>query len=190
MIQPMDFHTFFDEYWEKKPCHIKRSQRDYYRCLFSTNVFESLLKKSFIRYGVNLDVVRYVDNEKEVLTPDGRAYPTSVWDFFNDGCSLRLLNPHTYSTEVWNLLSHLQELFTCGMGANMYLTPKNSQGFAPHHDDIEAFVLQIEGTKRWRVYKPLQNLPKFSSKNFDQKEIGQPFLDVVLKPGKYLPILK
>ena len=28
----------------------------------------------------------------------------------------------------------------------------SAQGFAPHFDDIEAFVLQLEGRKRWRVY--------------------------------------
>lgn len=28
------------------------------------------------------------------------------------------------------------------------------QGLAPHHDDIEAFVVQLEGTKQWLLYKP------------------------------------
>ena len=35
-----------------------------------------------------------------------------------------------------------------------YLTPPETQGFAPHYDDIEAFILQLEGKKRWRVYAP------------------------------------
>ena len=35
-----------------------------------------------------------------------------------------------------------------------YLTPRKAQGFAPHYDDIEAFVMQIEGKKRWKVYSP------------------------------------
>ena len=35
-----------------------------------------------------------------------------------------------------------------------YLTPPGSQGFAPHYDDIEAFVVQLEGRKHWRLYNP------------------------------------
>lgn len=74
----------------------------------------------------------------------------------------------------------------------MYLTPPNSQGFAPHYDDVEAFILQIEGQKRWRLYKPLDEngfLPRYSSKNFDQSEIGEPILDTIVKAGDmlYLP---
>lgn len=38
-----------------------------------------------------------------------------------------------------------------------YLTPPGTQGFAPHYDDIEAFVVQLEGKKRWRVYSPRWN---------------------------------
>lgn len=75
------------------------------------------------------------------------------------------------------------------VGANVYLTPKNSQGFAPHYDDIEAFVLQIEGKKHWRIYKPTSRqtiLPRESSQNFKQDEIGEPCLDVVLEAGDML----
>jgi len=39
-------------------------------------------------------------------------------------------------------------------GCNCYLTPADSQGFSPHFDDIDAFILQLEGKKRWRVYAP------------------------------------
>uniref|UniRef100_A0A915HYF7 Bifunctional lysine-specific demethylase and histidyl-hydroxylase n=1 Tax=Romanomermis culicivorax TaxID=13658 RepID=A0A915HYF7_ROMCU len=47
-----------------------------------------------------------------------------------------------------------------------YLTPPNSQGFAPHFDDIEAFILQLEGRKRWMLYKNKNEeeiLARFSS---------------------------
>lgn len=69
------------------------------------------------------------------------------------------------------------------------MTPKGTQGFAPHYDDIEAFVLQLEGRKRWRVYKPLskeETLPRFSSQNFAQDVLPQPILDITLEPGDLL----
>ena len=83
----------------------------------------------------------------------------------------------------------VQEYFHCMVGTNIYLTPPNSQGFAPHYDDIEAFVLQIEGKKHWKLYAPLSNedtLPRNSSTNFNQNEIGDPILDVVLEAGDIL----
>lgn len=85
--------------------------------------------------------------------------------------------------------SKLQEYFHCMVGSNVYLTPPNSQGFAPHYDDIEAFVLQLEGAKHWKVYKPRnpqEHLPRVSSENFSQHEIGEPILDVTLEPGDML----
>lgn len=48
-----------------------------------------------------------------------------------------------------------------------YLTPPGTQGFAPHYDDIEAFVLQLEGKKQWSLYNPRsdnETLPRFSSR--------------------------
>ncbi len=69
------------------------------------------------------------------------------------------------------------------------MTPAGCQGFAPHFDDIEAFALQLEGKKRWRVYKPIdesQALPFVSSRNFTQEEIGEPIIDCVLEPGDLL----
>lgn len=69
------------------------------------------------------------------------------------------------------------------------MTPPNSQGFAPHYDDIEAFVLQIEGKKRWRLYKPRSEneyLPRKASPNFTEHEIGKPILETIITAGDLL----
>ena len=80
-------------------------------------------------------------------------------------------------------------MFGSMVGANMYLTPGGTQGFAPHYDDVEVFIVQLEGKKRWRLYEPINQsdvLPRFSSPNFSQEEIGEPTLDVVLEAGDLL----
>jgi lysine-specific demethylase/histidyl-hydroxylase NO66 len=69
------------------------------------------------------------------------------------------------------------------------LTPAGTQGFAPHYDDIEAFVLQLEGKKKWKVYKPRSKdefLPRFSSQNFTQADLDEPLIDIVLEAGDLL----
>lgn len=40
------------------------------------------------------------------------------------------------------------------VNAHVFLTPCNSQGFAPHRDAHASFILQCEGRKHWRVYVP------------------------------------
>lgn len=85
----------------------------------------------------------------------------------------------------------VQEYLGTFVGANLYLTPPDSQGFAPHFDDIEAFVVQVEGRKHWKLYKPRnkeEELPRFSSRNFNEEcdSLGEPILDVILAPGDLL----
>ena len=74
------------------------------------------------------------------------------------------------------------------VGANVYLTPPGTQGFAPHFDDVDVFILQLEGKKHWRLYEPRDQdkLPRFSSRNFAQEEIGEPFLETTLTAGDFL----
>ena len=74
------------------------------------------------------------------------------------------------------------------VGANVYLTPPGTQGFAPHFDDVDVFLLQLEGRKHWRLYEPSEGdkLARFSSRNFTQDEIGEPFLETTLEAGDFL----
>lgn len=100
-----------------------------------------------------------------------------------------LLNPQTYMRSLHRFNATLQEYFHCMVGANIYLTPPNSQGFAPHYDDIEAFVLQIEGQKEWLLYPPRsadEVLPRTSSPDFRENELGEPLFRHILKPGDML----
>ena len=49
--------------------------------------------------------------------------------------------------------------FSSRVQTNVYLTPPDAQGFAPHWDTHDVFVLQIGGTKRWTIYDTKVRLP-------------------------------
>ncbi|KAJ0183498.1 hypothetical protein K1T71_001474 [Dendrolimus kikuchii] len=189
MIAPYDPDIFLNRIWEKKPLHIARKKLDYYKELITTPIIDDMLRSENIQFTKNIDVTSYVDNKRETHNPEGRAHPHLVWDFYLNGCSIRLLNPQTYIPKLHLMNATLQEFFNSFVGANAYLTPPDSQGFAPHYDDIEAFILQTEGKKHWRIYKPLNEnevLPRVSSRNFNQEEIGDPIMEVTLEAGDML----
>ncbi|OWF43534.1 ribosomal oxygenase 1-like [Mizuhopecten yessoensis] len=189
LIHPVKPDKFFKELWEKKPLLVKRHMKQYNDGWFSTAELDRILREENLQFSVNLDITTYTNGVRETHNPVGRAYAPVVWDMYQSGCSVRLLNPQTYSRNVWKLLSMLQEYFGCCVGANTYLTPPGTQGFAPHFDDIEAFILQLEGKKHWRLYSPrsdAEKLPRFSSGNFTDVDLGEPILEKTLEPGDLL----
>ncbi|XP_013141669.1 PREDICTED: bifunctional lysine-specific demethylase and histidyl-hydroxylase NO66 [Papilio polytes] len=189
MTAPYSYIDFFRCVWERKPLHIVRNKPKYYNDLISTPLIDNMLRTENIQYTKNIDITSYVDGKRETHNPVGRALPHTVWDFYLQGCSIRLLNPQTYMSKLHLLNATLQEHFVSFVGANAYLTPPDSQGFAPHYDDIEAFILQAEGKKHWRIYRPLhktESLPRVSSKNFSEEEIGHPVMEVTLQAGDML----
>ncbi|KAF4523338.1 hypothetical protein B566_EDAN013523 [Ephemera danica] len=189
IIHPVSIEDFFSATWEKRPLHIAREHLKYYEALPNTEILDTMLRKNKMLFGKNVDITSYTNGERKTMNPEGRASPMEVWDFYKKGCSVRILNPQTFNVKIWTLNSMLQEYFGCFVGANIYLTPPGTQGFAPHYDDIEAFVLQLEGKKHWRLYSPRceeEQLPRYSSDNLSEEDIGDPIMDVVLEAGDLL----
>lgn len=78
---------------------------------------------------------------------------------------------------------------------NAYVTPPQNQGFAPHYDTHDVFVLQIAGTKRWRIHEPVLPDP-LPHQTWDGRRdqvraraAQDPVIDTLLEPGDalYLP---
>nr|XP_039249312.1 ribosomal oxygenase 1-like isoform X2 [Styela clava] len=189
LIHPMSDKHFMNTIWEKKPALIRRRIPTYVSGLFSMEEFNRILHECNVQYGVNLDVTSYTDGVRETHNLEGKVFPVVAWDNYKNGCSLRIKNPQAFSKPVWKLCATLQEYFKNMVGSNIYLTPSGTQGFAPHYDDIEAFVLQLEGKKHWHLYNPksdAETLPRYSSGNFTNEDIGEQIFDAVLEPGDLL----
>ncbi|GMH80847.1 hypothetical protein TrLO_g332 [Triparma laevis f. longispina] len=197
ILHPIPPLTFYSTHYEKRPLHISRNLSSPPLSFLSKKDIESYISKYSLKYGEDLNVTNVVDGVRRTLDIPGTvAKSEDVWSNFSSGCSIRLLCPQNYSEEIWETLSCLEHEFGCMIGSNAYLTPKSSQGFAPHYDNVDVFILQMEGKKRWRVYKPGENgfrkeevLPRVSSKDYDPDKMPKPYLDVTLGPGDllYLP---
>ena len=183
----------------EKKADLPSADADYFTSIISKEEVFSFLARYSLKYGEEINVTNVVDGKRRTLDilpkKDGEAVVAELNDVkanYESGCSIRLLCPQKYSTSTYRLLSTLEKSMDCMVGANLYLTPRGSQGFAPHYDDVDVFVMQIEGGKRWRVYPPRckeETLPRASSSDFDVNDVGTPVLDVVLKAGDllYLP---
>lgn len=106
-----------------------------------------------LRYGHDVDVVKFINGKRHTVNPScGTVEHDLLFDFFDvQRCSLRLSRPHEFSSSIAKLLCLGDEIFESDTGVNAYITPypkgeadaknKREQGFAPHYDDIDAFLI-------------------------------------------------
>jgi hypothetical protein len=112
-----------------------------------------------------------------------------------DGATLVLQGLHRTWPPLVDFGSRLAEELGHPVQINAYVTPPQNQGFAPHHDVHDVFVLQVSGRKHWVVHRPvvldpLDNQPfnGFKAEIADRVR-EEPLIDVTLEPGDalYLP---
>ncbi|KAL4853814.1 Ribosomal oxygenase 2 [Chlorella vulgaris] len=153
----------------------------------------------------DINAARYVNGKRETLNGKEHADAASIEKLYmQEGCTMQFHQPQHYSDELWRLLAALERQLGCLVGCNAYITPQGTQGLAPHYDDVEIFVVQTEGSKRWRLYRPTPSsaaatpagaqlahcqLANRVSGDLREADIGVPVMEVVLKVGDvlYLP---
>uniref|UniRef100_A0A915DGW4 Bifunctional lysine-specific demethylase and histidyl-hydroxylase n=1 Tax=Ditylenchus dipsaci TaxID=166011 RepID=A0A915DGW4_9BILA len=198
LINPMDVQTFFSEIFQKRALVIKRGTAknqgsQYFKNFFTTADFVTMVQNHFIEYGTNVNIASYKSGVRSTHNGNGRVYARGLQDHLNQGHSAQCVNPQTFNDNIWYLCEILQEVLCSFVGANNYLTPANSAGFAPHWDDVDAFIVQTEGRKHWKVFAPEnqnESLPMASSGNFTDADFEgkQAVFDDWLEEGDLLYI--
>lgn len=69
----------------------------------STPMLDKILRESYILFTKNIDITSYENGIRETHNPVGRAIPSVVWDYYMNGCSVRMLNPQTYIPKLHSL---------------------------------------------------------------------------------------
>lgn len=188
LISPVKTDTFFKEFWEQKPLLIQRDDpalATYYQSLFRLTDLKSLCSRGMY-YGRDVNVCRCVNGKKKVLNKDGKAHFLQLRkDFDQKRATIQFHQPQRFKDELWRIQEKLECYFGSLVGSNVYITPAGSQGLPPHYDDVEVFILQLEGEKHWRLYHPTVPLAREYSVEAEDR-IGRPTHEFTLKPGDLL----
>ncbi len=204
LLAPHSIEEFAEHYFERKPLYIDRGGcDDYFAAFFSLAELERILYGSvlrtkdvrLVREGVQQRPETYTRLQKkkkleEKKPPSDIIEPDRLSSLFSSGCTVVLDAMDQYSVTLSTLCRQLEAHFRHPINPNVYLTPPGSQGFAPHYDTHDTLILQVRGSKRWRVYGSAFDLP-LDDQLFDKKvhPIGEPLMHIDMKPGDvlYLP---
>ena len=123
------------------------------------------------------------------LDPDG------VLTQYAAGATLVLQGLHRFWPPIIDFVRGMTSDIGHPVQTNAYITPPANRGFDPHYDVHDVFVLQVSGTKRWRVHEPVHLHPLPDQPWTDHREAiaerakDEPVIDTVLEPGDclYLP---
>uniref|UniRef100_A0A6M2CRE5 Bifunctional lysine-specific demethylase and histidyl-hydroxylase n=1 Tax=Rhipicephalus microplus TaxID=6941 RepID=A0A6M2CRE5_RHIMP len=189
LLAPLSLEVFMSKHWEQEPfvSQNRPSQAKYWSPLFGKDRFFDLLKEKQIYFAKDVAVCKYEDGKRTNFERHGRVTEAKMKKLFEgDKATLQIHQPQRWVDGFWEVLEKLECFFGCLVGCNVYITPPSAQGLAPHYDDVEVFIVQLEGEKCWKLYKPPVELPRTYSKDFNADEIGQPTHEFTLKPGDLL----
>jgi hypothetical protein len=200
LLAPVLANDFFRNHWERKPLHLSRGDPHYYDCVLTNQDLEIIISSHDLRYpaiqlarnGAYLAAEAYTKNIKH-----GSEFFNGVPDIaqvqseYRSGSTVVLPAMQRTWAPLKALCEALENDFSHPVHANAYLTPGDSPGFTPHYDTHEVFVLQVAGTKRWRVFEPPLTLPHRTQPFTPAGYVlpAAPILELELKQGDllYLP---
>jgi ribosomal protein L16 Arg81 hydroxylase len=180
LIAPIEPAHFFAEFWEKRPLVISRQSPDYYSDLCSLADVDRILSSSDLRYPAIRMVRHGPDLPTNAYTRDLRSRRfvfAGVGDTdrilleYQRGATILLQRVERSWPPLTALCGSLEQVFYHPVDANAYLTPASSQGFGVHYDTHDVFILQLTGSKHWRLYEAPLRLP-LESQPFDQLDVN------------------
>lgn len=199
LLAPVRPETFFEQHWENQPLHIQRSESSFYENLLTNRDVEAAISSGGLRYpAIQLAkdggffpgeaFTRNIRSGDDIFT--GVPNLDGIRAEYQSGATISLPAFHRAWQPFGALAAAVEEDFDHPVHTNVYITPGNASGFNPHYDTHEVFVLQIAGSKHWRIHQPPLSLPHHSQ-SFDPRSYvsSAPLLEVDLTPGDllYLP---
>ncbi len=163
-VKPVDF---YERHYEAAPLLVNRGEQAYFASLPGLDAVDDLLTTTVSSRSRPTEGERLVRSEPDGnlsqqnvrLTGAAAVDIQAIYRSYHDGFTVVVNQVHRRSAAVGRLCRALQAALHHPVGANLYLTPARAQGFLPHADTHDVFVLQLHGSKEWHVSSPSAELP-------------------------------
>lgn len=190
-LAPTTSERFFREHWGRQRLLVDRAEPGYFRDVVDLRELDRLVTS------VRIPVTNF--NLARGDTPLPFAAYCSGPQFVDkrralalhqQGATVILRSVEQWSPTLNRVRIEAEEFFGCEAQINVYLTPPSEKSTPPHWDTHDLVVLQIEGTKRWRIFGGARTLP-LSDERFriDEDHVSREFEEIELHAGDtlYLP---
>jgi hypothetical protein len=197
LIDPLTPEQFLSRYWEQEIL-VQKGRSNRYQSLLSPSevmgrlheLHGQLPELRLLLDGEDLDQMSFTFEDP--TSPRRLTDERKVRRWQKQGATLALLRLHRYVPKLKDLRNELEILFGFSVGITAYISPGNPterrhQGAPLHYDTHDVMVLQVGGSKLWRVFDAPYPLPLYDQ---DADETGmQPQAaptEHVLEAGDFL----
>ncbi len=198
ILAPTTLATFLATHWDGTPLVIQDRGNEIYEGLLSIEDLDALIHQS----GPTFPAFRLVKDGSQV-PQQAYTVPNIPWGtgqvsgfierehvrrLMTDGCTFVMESCQRLHPAIGHLSRSFEQVFHCPSPVNLYVTPPSAQGFQPHFDVQNVFVMQLHGTKKWRVFEPHISRPVSSQAVDGAVRPGALLQEVTLHPGDLLYI--
>lgn len=191
LLQPLSVKTFVDDIWAQDHYHVKRGCPGYFDGLLPGPSTVDELLELFRHEPAAVRLVKGRDKKgsDNYLLADGCLDVGRIRDDFADGYTIVLDGVEKYVRAVAKVARSIEVELNFPIQVNTYITPPGQTGLAPHYDDHDVLILQVQGPKIWHMYlgadRPPREIQREKDKAVDADGLPAP-TDVRLQAGDVL----
>ncbi len=156
LLNPIGYADFKANYFEQKHLIIKRSDPNYYDRILTFKDLSDCISNQVLTF----PDCRLIDGTKDGTIP-AKEYtlkdtilidPIKLTRGYENGATLSVAGLQKRLPSLMEFNQNLMNEVHHNFQSNVYLTPAQSKGFTPHWDTHDVFVMQIYGSKDWKIY--------------------------------------
>lgn len=125
---------------------------DMLHTLFSLDRLERLLDDECLLPCVDIYTSNHLKRLVDMQHKSGRSGLEVAAHCFRSRQTIRVRDLNHFDSTISRFVAAVQRRFCAAVQANLYLTPPHEAGFPAHFDTTDVFVIQLRGSKHWRIY--------------------------------------